>query len=205
MEVLPSRKNEWVLTAEAFEQLLGLLDEDRERAGAKYELVRRKLVELFEARGSQSPADHADETINRAARKIVEGEQVLDINKYLYGVARLLLLELGRAREKIPLSLDTVAPPSAQSVEERQYEEQLRGERERRFECFEQCLNTLTPESRVFIIDYYREEKGAKIKERKRQAEALGLSPNALRLRAARLRASLERCLGECLKPQSEK
>ena len=113
MEVSLARKGDWELTGEAFERLLRLLDSDRERAGEKYELARRRLIAFFEARGAESPADHADETLNRAARKVAEGERVEDINKYLYGVARLLLLELGRAREKGPLPLDTFTMPAA--------------------------------------------------------------------------------------------
>jgi DNA-directed RNA polymerase specialized sigma24 family protein len=198
VEISLARKSAWELTGAAFERLLGLLDADRERAGEKYELVRRKLIVFFEARGSESPADHADETINRAARKLIEGEQIEDINRYLYGVARLLLLELGRAREKGPLPLDSVAPPGALPEAEREELERERAERERRFECFESCLGKLPPESRSFIVSYYQEEKGEKIRGRKRQAGDLGVSLNALRLRASRIRSALERCMSEC-------
>lgn len=205
MEVSLARKSEWELTGEAFERLLRLLDADRERAGAKYELVRRKLIAFFEARGGESPADHADETINRAARKIAEGEQIEDINKYLYGVARLLLLELGRAREKSPLPLDSFTPPVARPADERDEEEHRRAERERRFECFERCLRKLTPESRAFILAYYKEEKGEKVRGRKRQAGGMGVSLNALRLRASRVRSTLGRCVSECIGGAAEK
>ena len=93
-----ARKKDWTLTKEAFERLLSSLDARRDRAGEKYESVRRKLTEFFEARGSLSPADHADETINRVARKLEEGENVQDLSRYFYGVARLLLKETLRAR-----------------------------------------------------------------------------------------------------------
>lgn len=199
MEVSTARKSEWVLTAEAFECLLRLFDADRESAGVKYELARRRLTEFFEARGSRSPSDHADETLNRAARRLAEGEPVEDINKYLYGVARLMLLEWGRSRERNVIALERVSPPAAPSNEEREEEERRREGRERRYECFERCLEKLPAESRAFIVNYYKEEKGLKIEGRRRQAEALGMSANALRLRAARIRSTLERCVGECL------
>ncbi|HYE14545.1 MAG TPA: hypothetical protein VD968_08915 [Pyrinomonadaceae bacterium] len=206
MEVSLARKGDWELTGEAFERLLRLLDSDRERAGEKYELARRRLIAFFEARGAESPADHADETLNRAARKVAEGERVEDIGKYLYGVARLLLLELGRAREKGPLPLDAMAPPAARAADEHdEEEEQRRAEHERRFECFERCLRQLTPESRAFIVSYYKEERGEKIRGRKRQAREMGVSLNALRLRASRIRAALDRCIGECLGGAEEK
>src|SRR5437016_12714077 len=95
-----ARKKDWTLTKEAFELLLDSLDANRERAGAKYENLRRKLIEFFEARGSYSPADHADETINRVARRIAEGEDIESLERYSYGVARLLLKETLRSRDK---------------------------------------------------------------------------------------------------------
>jgi DNA-directed RNA polymerase specialized sigma24 family protein len=204
VSVLPSRKSEWVLTGQAFDGLLGLLDDDRGRAGEKYELARRRLTEFFEAGGSESPAEDADEALNRAARKIAGGEQVRDVNRYLFGVARLLLMELRRGRAASPVPLDAVAPPAAKSVEEAREEELWRAERERRFECFEACLGKLSPEERAFILDYYREEKGAKVDGRRRQAEVMGVSLNALRLRAARLRRLLGHCMGECLRRRAE-
>src|ERR671938_30866 len=61
------------LTAEAFTKLLARLDPDRERAGEKYEELRRTLVKFFEWRGAPFPEDQADETFNRVARKLDEG------------------------------------------------------------------------------------------------------------------------------------
>jgi DNA-directed RNA polymerase specialized sigma24 family protein len=205
MEGSLARKSDWELTGDAFERLLRLLDADRERAGAKYELARRKLIVLFEARGSESSEEHADETLNRAARKAAEGERIEDIHKYLYGVARLVLLETGRERGRGPLPLDEAAPPRARAADELAEEARERAERERRFECFEQCLRTLAPDARAFIVSYYREEKGEKIRGRKRQAGDMGVSLNALRLRASRIRTALARCVGECLGGGSEK
>lgn len=199
MKVLTARKRDWVLTEGPFDRLLSLFDEDRERAGEKYELAHRKLKEFFEAGGSESPAEDADEALNRVARKAAGGEQILDVNKYIFGVARLLLMESRRRRLASPVSLDGAPPPAASSVEEARGEELRRAERERRFECFEACLGTLNPTDRAFILDYYREEQGAKVEGRKRQAAEMGVTLNALRLRAARVRRLLERCTRECL------
>jgi hypothetical protein len=66
-------RKRWSLTAEAFDKLLVSLDPDRERAGEKYEHLRGGLVCLFEWRGAPFPEDHADEVINRVARKLGEG------------------------------------------------------------------------------------------------------------------------------------
>ena len=191
------RKTEWSLTAKAFDGLLTALDPNRDLAGEKYERIRRKLTEFFEARGSASPADHTDQTINRVARRIEEGEIIESLERYFYGVARLLWMETLRARDKQPVALDLVKTPAVAADNGEQ--EALRLNQERRLECFEDCLQSLPAGNRVLVIEYYREEKGLKIEHRKRQAVSLGMSLNALRLRACRIRAELAACINLCL------
>jgi RNA polymerase sigma factor (sigma-70 family) len=179
-----------VLTQEAFDRLLARFDADPERAGELYEAARRKLVKFLEWRGSDSPEEHADETLNRAARKIAEGETVRDLNSYLLGVARLVLLEVFKAREHERAALEQLpqpAPPAEDSADET------------RRACLEQCLDSLPAESRELIVAYYQEERGAKIEWRRRLADSLGVAPNALRIRAHRVRAKLEECVHECV------
>lgn len=190
-----ARKKDWLLTPEAFEGLLTALDPDRDRAGEKYENARRKLIEFFEARGSNSPADHADETINRVARRLDEGESVQDLNAYFYGVARLLLKETLRGRSREPIALDLEVPIATDDRED----ERRRQQEEGRLKCFEACMNRLPSASRQLIVEYYREEKGLKIEQRKRQADALNMSLNALRLRACRIRTQLGDCIATCM------
>jgi DNA-directed RNA polymerase specialized sigma24 family protein len=189
----------WTLTPEAFEQLLSCFDSDRERAGQKYENTRRKLLEFFEARGSHTPDEHTDETLNRVARKIVEGEAIGNINNYCYGVAKFLWMEAARKRNKEPIALDDENALSTVSGADEEQREQLRQEQERRLECFEECLRKLPEETRVFIVEYYREENGLKIEQRKQQAARLNTTLNALRLRASRLRRELGVCINSCL------
>ncbi len=196
MSLLAARKKDWTLTKEAFERLLVSLDANRDDAGQKYEVLRRKLVEFFGARGSSSPSDLADETINRVARKMGEGESIQDLHRYCYGVARLLFMETVRAREKEPIGLDPATTPAAPDDEE---DLRRNDERERRLECLETCLNKLSPADHAFIVEYYREEKGVKIEHRKRQAGALNVSLNALRLRASRMRSALADCIESCV------
>jgi DNA-directed RNA polymerase specialized sigma24 family protein len=193
---LAPRKKDWTLNEDAFERLLASLDPNREQAGQIYESVRRKLIEFFEARGSHSPEDHTDETINRVARRVEEGEHVRDPARYFYGVARLLWMETLRLREKEPIALELAPPAVAVDHEE---QENLVQDRERRLNCFEVCLHQLPHENRVLIVEYYKEEKGLKIEQRKRQAELLNMSLNALRLRACRIRGDLEQCINSCL------
>lgn len=194
---LSSPKKGWVLTQAAFDRLLVCLDTDRERAGTKYEVVRAKLVKFFEWRDSAAPDDHADETINRVARKLDEGETVRDLNSYFYGVARILLMEMRKGREKEQAALDQLPSP-VQTVEECD-------EPEPQLACFEMCLGSLPADSREFITEYYQEEKRAKIDRRKKLAERLGIPPNALRIRAHRVRVKLEQCVGECIEQRGMK
>jgi DNA-directed RNA polymerase specialized sigma24 family protein len=161
-----------------------------------YETVRRKLSEFFEARGSDAPPERADETINRVARRIVEGEQVNDINSYFYGVARLIWLETLRARDREPSPLDLAPTPVATNTAELEDQQQ----QEQRLGCLETCLAKLPATNRTLIVEYYREEKGVKIEQRKRQAERLNTSLNGLRLRASRIRIELTQCIHSCLK-----
>jgi RNA polymerase sigma factor (sigma-70 family) len=194
MEV--KEKTKWSLTPEAFDKLLASLDPERERAGEKYEQIRGGLVCFFEWRGCPSPEDHADETFNRVARKLDEGEPVRDPFTYVYGVARLLLLEIykGQARERTALSdLASSAQPLPRDAEDQ-------GEAQLRLDCLRQCLGELPRDSRDFITAYYQGEKRVKIDNRQRLAEQNGISLNALKLRASRLRAKLEECVDGCLK-----
>jgi DNA-directed RNA polymerase specialized sigma subunit len=56
-----------------------------------------------------------------------------------------------------------------------------------------ECLSNLPEEDRELIIEYYQEDKQAKIDSRKALAARLGISPNVLFSRAKRIRDRLER------------
>jgi len=192
----PPSKIDWTLTHQSFDGLLLAFDVDREAAGQKYEIIRRKLTEFFEARGSESPSYEVDETMNRVARRLSEGEQIRDLNSYFYGVARLVWLENLRAREKDPTPLELAPTPVAANTSELEVERQ---QREDRLGCLEICLSRLSSANRTLIVEYYREEKGIKIEHRKDQAERLNTSLNGLRLRASRIRAELSKCVHSCV------
>lgn len=192
MDASITRKGEWVLTQAAFDMLLACLDKDRERAGEQYETIRQKLVKFFEWRGSSSPDQHADETINRVARKIAEGETIQNLQSYFYGVARLLFMESLKEREREQAAINQLPEPIQAAAESNNSDSRL--------ECFEKCMRGLPAENRELIVEYYEEEKRAKIDKRKVLAEKLGLPLNALRIRAHRIRAKLEDCVHECVK-----
>lgn len=185
-------RRKWTLTQEAFDKLLAALGQDRQRAGEMYLEIRSNLARFFEWRGCPFPEDHTDETFNRVAKRIAEGEEILNPMSYCVGVARMLLLEINkdRAKEQQALAEIAVSQPVASDFEES----------EESIECLRECLETLSAENRELITQYYQGEKGAKIENRKRLVERLGIPVNTLRMRALRLRERLQSCVEDCLK-----
>jgi DNA-directed RNA polymerase specialized sigma24 family protein len=102
---------------------------------------------------------------------------------FFYGVARNVRHEYERKKLK----------PVAQPVEA--YSEDLEDEHE----CLEKCMQTLLPNQRNLVLQYHREDKRAKIENRKRMAQQLGISTNALSIRAHRIKLALQQCVETCL------
>ena len=185
-------RTEWTLTEEAFAKFLACLDPDKDRAGETYEILRLMLVKFFDWRGAHFPEECVDETIDRVARKIDCGEVVRDIRTYCHGVARMILLEARRHPDNKRTSLDElIAVDLASPALE---------EPNLRLQCFEYCLNELPIESRLLIMEYYRDEGRGRIDNRLSLAEKLGIPIDALRSRAQRLRNRLEKCVNRCTK-----
>lgn len=188
----PEVHGKWVLTKEAFDELLNHFSPDRDEAGRQYEVMRVKLRRFFEWRSCLAPEDLVDETINRVARRIQEGENIFNLNGYFSTVARLVFMESLRDRDRGSVGLDTIPEtPAEVPLEDEQ--------RERRLRCLDSCLDRLPIESRTLILKYYFYERRAKIDLRKQLADGLGIPMNALRIRAYRLRIGLERCVRDCL------
>ena len=192
-------KTAWTVTPEAFDALLHSFSPDRDHAGRLYENLRRKLLEFFEARGSHTPEEHADETFDRVMRRISEGERIENPAGYCYGVARFVWKEASRQRSKDPVELDENLPIPALVNDANEDLEATRDLVERRLDCLDKCLDHLADETRDFIVEYYKEEKGIKIEQRKLLAERLSTTLNALRLRASRLRRELGKCTDKCV------
>ena len=193
--MINTARQKWSLTQEAFDRLLTLLSSDRDTAADRYLEIRRNLVRLFEWRGCSTPDDYADETINRCAKKIGEGEEIRDLTTYSIGVARMLLREMGRERLRAMRSLDEVAEPHVFPAEPQ-------GDQEERAECLRRCLTQLSAGNRSLILNYYHGEKGDKINNRKNLMRLLGVSASTLRMRALRVREALQLCAENCLRPE---
>jgi RNA polymerase sigma factor (sigma-70 family) len=188
----------WILTGESLGKLLDCFDADHNRAGEKYEDLRRALIRFFEGRGIFFSEECADEVFNRVARRLVEGVEIRNLNAYCYEVARLVLLERIKSREnkRAPLEenlSDESAIDSGEDLEEK----------ERRLKCLDTCLEQLPPESRALIIEYYQDDRRNRINRRRSMAERLGVRRDALANRVQRLRSKLEQCIMDCLKKEA--
>jgi DNA-directed RNA polymerase specialized sigma24 family protein len=186
---LAQMNKKWDLTQESFDNLLAWLDPNRDRAGDKYEEIRRRLIKIFTCRGCVEAESLADETINRVIRKLREivetytGDQAL----YFYGVAHKVHLEYLRRK---PEPEPPPQPPTSIEPSE---------EVDQELDCLEQCIQRLTQANRELVLQYYQEEKQAKIDHRKVLADQLGIALNALRIRAYRIRTTLQQCVEQCV------
>ena len=186
------------LTADTFTSLLNCFDEDRERAGEKYEDLRRTLIRFFEWRGGPYPDEHADEVFNRVARKLDEGVEIKNLSAYSYEVARLVHLETTKANYNKNLSVDLVESDLVASDLTQEVVA-----KEKRLECLDDCLQALPRESSELILEYYRYEQSGQIELRRSLAVRLGLRRDALANRAQRLRDKLQQCVSHCLRKKS--
>ena len=173
------------LRQEDFDQLLDWLDADREQAGVIYERIRWRLVAILASRGCRTPEEVADETIDRVARRVVDIRDTYTGDKanYFLGVMNNVHHEYLR-RPSVPR---VVQPEESIEMKEQTYM------------CLDQCLDKLAPYSRQLIEQYYTENKQAKIDLRKRIARELGIKATTLRLRALRIRETLQTCIEHCL------
>ena len=94
------------LSPEQFDTLLHRLGPDRDLAGTRYEQLRRRLITLFDYRGCPHPEELADETLDRAARRLEEmGTEFVgsDPARFVYGVAWNVARESFRRRSTVSL------------------------------------------------------------------------------------------------------
>lgn len=191
----PTRRDaqpKWVLTSEAFNQLLYHFSSDPEEAAALYETMRLKLTRYFEWHSSISAERDVDETFDRVARRISEGENIFNLSAYFSSVARLVFMESLRQRQRMePLEVAPEVPAEPPAEDD---------QKELRMRCLDECLGKLPVESQRLILGYYHAEGRTKINRRKHLAETLEIPLNALRIRAHRIRVNLEECVNICLK-----
>ncbi|MHB8310867.1 MAG: RNA polymerase sigma factor [Metallibacterium sp.] len=182
-------KIRWTLDQRSLDKLLIVFHPDREQASLAYEALRERLIRFFEWNHADTPQELADETLDRLARRLSAYEdEILDPAKFAVGIARLLVKEYWREKERREAALATMAesyPDSAKLGLESAYQEE-------RMAALEQCLQAMPGSSRILIERYFSAESRAQIQQRQRLAEEYGISTNALRNRVMRIRVELQ-------------
>ncbi|MBV9923756.1 MAG: sigma-70 family RNA polymerase sigma factor [Acidobacteria bacterium] len=183
---------DWTIDEEDFERLLGYLAADRDVAAERFVHVWRNLVRTFASRGCHEAEDVADETMFRVARKTRTLRDFKgDFALYIYRVGSFVYREwLRRYLEWLRLHED-VSPPEPPPPPDPPDEELL--------DCLDQCLDKLSADDREIAVEYYRYSGRERIENRQRLAEKFGLTLNALRIRALKLRAQLKECVERCM------
>jgi DNA-directed RNA polymerase specialized sigma24 family protein len=157
-------------------------------AAPAYEHLRLRLVSYFRLRFPPEAEALADEAIDRLARRLDDGIPVMSLAGYALGIARLLVLETSARQSK-----ERIAARAAMFELEIHHQEI---EPDPAQPALRKCLEAIGPESAAFILDYYSAEAGAaRIARRQALAEHSGLTLNALRNRALRIRIGLEKCV----------
>jgi DNA-directed RNA polymerase specialized sigma24 family protein len=195
------QKKDWALTSSAFHALLGWLDESSQSEGRRYLEMRRRLVAYFDRKNCSTPDELADETLNRVARRLEE-EGFIESDapaRYCYIVARFIFMEHLRGAQKDGALLEEMqrgqrvgAPGAGGAGGEDEVKEKM-------LDCLERCTDKLEPPRREIIVQYYAGKERVKIDNRRALAQMLGITMNALSIRACRIRDRLEDCVRRCV------
>jgi RNA polymerase sigma factor (sigma-70 family) len=179
---------------ESFDEILAWLNPDRELAGSIYVQLRNDLAKIFAWNRCSDPEGLTDEVFDRVAKKVdrLRHTFVGDPKLYFYGVARNLIKEIPK-RIKTQVLLEGTEPASNPRTEAEQETATMRED------CLRSCLQRLSEDKRELILAYYVGDKQARIDHRTEMAGRLGISLDALRVKAYRIRVTLERCIVPCL------
>ena len=191
-------KKDWKLTQRAFDQLLNWLDEGSNSNGQKYLEMRDRLVVYFDRKNCRAPDDLSDETLNRVGRRLEEEGITTRESpaRYCYIVARFVFMESLRDAQKDNTLRQEIRPlPSDNGFAFSEAAEK----QERMLNCLEQCTAKLDSSQREIILQYYSGKERLKIERRRALAKSLGITLNALSIRACRIRDKLEACVKLCL------
>jgi DNA-directed RNA polymerase specialized sigma24 family protein len=191
-----------VLTQIAFARLLEWLDDGTDSQGRTYLEMRRRLVSYFDRRNRPFADELADETFNRIGRTLETDGAIATTPpaRYCYVIARFVLLEdIRRGSRTVAVDEGRTAAVIERGLTNSGVSEEALL-REKRLTCLDRCLQELKPAQRDLAIEYYRDAKRQRIDRRRGIAERLGITMNALGIRASRIRTTLETCMNACCK-----
>jgi DNA-directed RNA polymerase specialized sigma24 family protein len=145
-----------------------------------------RLVTYFRIRFPAEAEALADETIDRLARRLQDGTPVKNLAAYALGIARFVVLETNARQRK--------ERDAAREMLQRM--ELGPDEPDPLLLLLRRCLSGFDADSAQLIMNYYALDPGIdRIEQRRKLARRLGMSRNALRNRALRIRIALEKRL----------
>jgi len=179
---------------ESFDEILAWLNPDRDVAGSIYVQLRHDLTKIFTWNRCPDPEGLTDEVFDRVAKKVHHLRETFvgDPKLYFYGVARNLIKEVPK-KVKAQVSLQGTEPASNPLIDVEQETAMIRED------CLRFCLQKLSEDKRELIVAYYARDKQAKIDHRTEMAQRLGISVETLRVKAYRIRGTLQECIERCL------
>ena len=197
-------KKALISNEQSFRQLLSFLDPDAERAGARYERLREKLIRSFERRRCWQADLVADRTFRRVEellqRKNFDGPNE-GRNGFVMEVGRRVLSEWWDENKG-------QAPPAAPPIESPS-DSKNSWQLQIQIQIYDLCKSRLPDGDRTFLEHYFRRlsQGEGNLKDMRRDMAARqGISLGALRVRIHTIRAKLEasclccaRCLGVSL------
>jgi DNA-directed RNA polymerase specialized sigma24 family protein len=187
-----------LIPPENFELLLSWLAPDRERAGEKYEQIRRNLLDYFRRRDVSDPFTLTDEVILRVTRKVdqVAPGFVGDPAAYFLAVARNVLAESWRRPIETEVSEEISVFTDLEAGEHK----------ELMLQSLEQCWARLSTSEQQILWRYCVETPPLKLAQsREAMAKELNLSVNALRVMAHRLKRRVKACIEMVMKNKNLK
>jgi len=184
------------IASESFEEILTWLNPDREVAGEMYVQLRLDLTRIFVWRKCSDPEGLTDEVFDRVARKVhvvrqnYEGDPRLYFRAVANNLAKETFKKMGTL---IPLEGVDLPNQPETSADDEDIED-----------CLQRCLRKLSRETRHLILAYYAKEKQAKIDHRQKLAQSLDIPIETLRVKAYRIRESLEGCIERCFERKAQ-
>ena len=186
-------------TQGSFQSFLRWLDQGADSGGKTYLEMQRRLVAYFDRKNCRAADELADETLARVAQKLQEKGEITDLSPphYCYVTARFVFLEYLRHAKGTDVALEEISFSSRPALAAVSPSTDP-ADKERMLECLGLCLKKLSSFDSDLILEYYQGERQEKIQRRRRLGERLGLSANALTIRACRIRDRVERCVRSC-------
>jgi len=162
--------------------------------------MRRRLAAYFERKNCLAPDDLAEDTLNRIARRLDEEPALAAENagRYCYVVARYVFLESLRPTRPREIDIEALTASGRSSSSLAAPAAPDAAERQRLLDCLDHCLEKLQQHDRDLILEYYRDDQKRRIERRRTLARRLGVTANAVSIRACRIRGALETCVRSC-------